>query len=636
MEGEEDILTAGGKPGHQPSSSQFRYSEGEEVEERLHTILKQVRDVSTSSDELRRFITDWSTEYHLSAERHNLLRPFAFRPTDSILELGCGCGAITRQLGESGAEVVAVEGSPRRASIARERCRDLSNVNVICSTISDFTTKEKFDSVMLIGVLEYARVFISGRDPVLECLRRAFGYLKGKGALFLAIENQLGLKYFNGCNEDHMSVPYFGIHDLYRQDTPVTFGKRDLTQYLQKAGFDDIQFFYPFPDYKVPNLILSEKAFEDPGFNLGALLLRSGARDYTGNAYRTFYENLAWSVLERNGLVGDLANSFLVVARQDKGETDHTVWLAKSYSTARVFALATENSFLKQGSDILVQKKYVLDNNRPKKFSTDGLTLTHHVHDGKYIPGKLYAQELIPRLARGGTLEDIVQWAVPWVEFLKSKAVHSEGDPQRSELTSLRLPGDHIDCIPSNLIKNASGEFLYFDAEWRSDRPVPMSWITARGIIYSLILCLKQSRLENLTYRELTQGVLEELGFSLREEDYQEIERLENALQAICLIQAESQEKTFFSNLLNQGCGSYSSVFHVLAQLENQRSELRTEVGKLSTQVGTLEGQVSQMTVLLAERDRRIDELLRSLSWRITSPLRKLYEVCRRLASRSS
>ena len=112
------------------------YSDGYIVENRLLEVMKNSKDLSSTSTELQAAIQDWPSEYHLSWVRSNLLRSLQLYKTDEILELGCGCGAISRFLGETVAKVVAVEGSKERAKIAAERCRDLPNVDVYCDNSS--------------------------------------------------------------------------------------------------------------------------------------------------------------------------------------------------------------------------------------------------------------------------------------------------------------------------------------------------------------------------------------------------------------------------------------------------------------------------------------------------------------------
>ena len=281
----------------------FAYSDGAEVEDRLYNIVSSARDCSTFSTQLAGSITDWPSEYHLSRFRHCLLRPLGIPAGSRVLELGCGCGAITRYLGEIGAEVVAVEGSLPRARVAAERCRDLPNVRVFVDDLLQFETDERFDFVFLIGVLEYAAVFSSQENPFAHYLHSVTRFLASGGRVVVAIENKLGLKYFNGCAEDHVGVPFFGIQDLYGPQTARTFGRVDLKAQLSSAGLPNAYFYYPFPDYKLPSVVLSEEALSDPEFNAGDLLARSHARDYAGSPFRSFDEALAFSVLHDNGLL---------------------------------------------------------------------------------------------------------------------------------------------------------------------------------------------------------------------------------------------------------------------------------------------------------------------------------------------
>src|SRR6185436_10961781 len=102
-------------------------------------------------------------------------------------------------------------GSPRRARIAAERCRGLPNVSLVVDNLLDFETTERFQWILMVGVLEYAAVFSDEKDPVSHYLRRAARLLAEDGKLVVAIENKLGLKYFNGLAEDHLGAPFVGI-----------------------------------------------------------------------------------------------------------------------------------------------------------------------------------------------------------------------------------------------------------------------------------------------------------------------------------------------------------------------------------------------------------------------------------------
>jgi len=176
---------------------------------------------------LRQNLFDWPSLYHLSGTRANILRPFQRTLAGAdVLEIGAGCGAITRYLGECGTNVLALEGSPRRAAIARSRTRDLENVTVLAERFDRLQCDCKFDVITLIGVLEYANLFTSGENPPLAMLERVRSLLKPEGKLIIAIENQLGLKYFAGASEDHLGQPMVGIEGRYRKDQPQTWGAK--------------------------------------------------------------------------------------------------------------------------------------------------------------------------------------------------------------------------------------------------------------------------------------------------------------------------------------------------------------------------------------------------------------------------
>ena len=301
---------------HRAGAASFCYSDGEEVEKRIGEIIKNTKDLSSISEELNSQITDWASRYHLSSQRVDLLRPVRHLIRGRVLEIGAGCGALTRYLGETGVQVVALEGSGRRAAIAAQRCRDLSNVHICCESFQHFDIPDRFDVVTLIGVLEYSRLYMGGADPVTTMLKRAAEFLREDGVLILAIENQLGLKYLAGAPEDHVGQPFYGINDLYGRDTVVTFGRRELEGLLQRAGFASYEFLYPLPDYKFPVIILHPAALSDPHFNVASLIRTQAASNQASDYIRLFSEEMVWPLLARNGLVEDLANSFLTIARK--------------------------------------------------------------------------------------------------------------------------------------------------------------------------------------------------------------------------------------------------------------------------------------------------------------------------------
>lgn len=510
--------------------SGIAYSDGKDTEERILTIVRNTGDLTSESTELEQQIVDWPTEYHLSARRGNLLRWLNLPSESRVLELGCGCGAVTRVLGESGAEIMAVEGSVRRAAIAAERCRDLSNVRVVADNIATLCLEEQYDVVTLIGVLEYSPLFMPGADPIGACLTKARSFLKKGGTLLIAIENQLGLKYFAGSSEDHLGQPFYGVGDLYGPGTAVTFGRNELRRRLAEAGFEKSEFFYPFPDYKLPQVIISDLARSFPAFRVADLLTRILSRDYTRDWRPIFPENLAAQALERNGLLLDLANSFLVAATS--GAARGTSWLATHYSSAtRRPTLRVKTTFMPEANgSITVHRHRMLEGQHQP---TDAIWRQEIQAVGPYHGGTLFSTELMRLIARRASVQDIAAWLRPWVWLLLEHATWpvQEALARASSLSWMDalLPGNFADCIPFNLVRDDRGRLHTFDQEWVHASEVPLCWVLFRGLYHLQYQAFPSTTTAG--WATFVNDVLRQLGFSLEKRHHRLLTEYEASLQ---------------------------------------------------------------------------------------------------------
>jgi len=563
-----------------PDHKEFPYSDGAAVEERLLSVIKHATDISSSSQELVSAIEDWPSEYHLSPARHNLLRFLGLGPTHRILELGCGCGAITRHLGETGATVVAVEGSTRRAQIAAERCRDLDNVSIYCDNLINFSSEDKFDFVTLIGVLEYAPVFIQSDDPVNRCLGHARSFLKENGTLILAIENQLGLKYFNGCAEDHLGRPFHSITDLYGPGEPVTFGRCGLMQKLGQAGFVQQTFLFPFPDYKLPELLISEAALSHPTFLVADLLHRCSAPQHGFNDLRSFFEPLAWRAIANNNLLADLANSFLVIASQEN--TSHDVpardWLASHYTANRLPSFAMETGFYVKEDGIHVIKQPLFPEQGVSEVPLCNGKLIHRANaEAYYLTGELYVSELQKFLARGAGIEAVARWARDWLLLLREHT--------RFDCAQASINGEWLDAIPSNFIRRPDGSLEIIDAEWDFDRDIPLAWIVVRGLVNAISVCPTSPALASLTFRQVIDSTLAQAGFpiSLNDADYAEAAHWERELRQ--LVYGEAQTADIFGRLSEERAASVIAGPIWQEELARQQTEIRRIKATVSWQI---------------------------------------------------
>lgn len=462
-----------------PDREQFNYSDGEEVETRILDQIRECNDISLASDELQQKMVDWPSEYHFSPLRSNLLAPFTLESFDSILEIGSGCGAITRQLGEKckQSKIIALEGSPRRAEITHARCRDLSHVQVCSDSFTSFEHDESFDLITLIGVLEYSPSFYKSDNPILDTLKKAISSLSDGGMLIIAIENQLGLKYFNGATEDHTGTPFTGINDLYKPATVKTLGRVDLLEVIKKAGFEHVEFVYPFPDYKLPQLLLREKSFEEEAFDESFLLGQYPARDYGFDNDKFLLENRVWRLISQNKLTRDLANSFLIFASKGSGEFESIAspWLAKAYSGRRKKKYLIETEFSKKEGNIVVTKKLLYPDADYTKVSE---TIRHHLHAAPYISGTPYTANLQQFLSFNDPFEQFIKYLTPWVNWLQKVSIKSDQAGSKDQL----IAGEYYDCMPANFILGSEEELTIIDQEWESKTPLTLGFVFFRGL----------------------------------------------------------------------------------------------------------------------------------------------------------
>lgn len=207
----------------------------------------------------------WPVLYHLSSERENILCWYPFKKKAHLLEIGCGCGALTGLFTQKVQFVEAIESSKRRAFITKERYRQQKDKLLIhvgeFNEIAQNLTKN-YDYVTLIGVLEYAPMFMpNSLNPFEMMLKKCNELLCPGGQLILAIENRLGAKYFAGAGEDHIGQRFVGIENYPEKTKVRTFSRWDLLTLLVKSGFQqaDIEWYYPYPDYKFAMQIFSDE-----------------------------------------------------------------------------------------------------------------------------------------------------------------------------------------------------------------------------------------------------------------------------------------------------------------------------------------------------------------------------------------
>jgi len=562
----------------------FSYSDGDGIENYLLDSIRSCQDKSTSSIELTKFIRDWPTLYHLSRRRSNIIRSFStYLKGKNVLEIGCGCGALSRYLGEIGVNLFAVEGSPRRALITRERCKDLANVEVVAATSDLVSNLREFDVVILNGVLEYSTMFMGLNGPSI-LLGNSFKQLTQSGILILAIENQLGLKYFSGQPEDHAGQPMYGINNSYREGEFKTWGKTELTDILKGAGFQTVDQFIPLPDYKLPISVITPFGWENYASELSSLAVDSVLEDPQRTPYDLFSLEKAYQTTWRNGLAGELANSFLMVANKSHlpSKIVPPETLAFQFKDDKKIGFNRGLEILKDGNSLFA-----------KYFPIDSQVNESYPEMSEFVFTRSYWLELLEIVNRPNwSMEEVLVWFRNWISAL---LLHLDSAEVKD--WNLLVNAKFWNMTPPNAHRDKNGNLQFFGIKNDSPETIPFSLVVYHGIKVSLLKIISVSKFKanrDITYSEMFHFILGNLEL-LKNKDHNPI------------FWEEQEQK--IDRLINGKEESSKIEYSKVIQQRDTVLELKSKIIELQSQISSLQNEL----ILICK----------SQSWRYTEPLRK-------------
>jgi SAM-dependent methyltransferase len=514
----------------------FAYSDGIASEQYLEKVFLASKDLSSRSSELESYIKDWSSEYHLTRKRAQLLSGFEFDRSLKVLEVGCGCGAITRYLGETFDSVVSVEGSIARARLARLRTRDLPSVSIVCAPFQEIRFSEKFDIIFVIGVFEYSASFVQGDDPYDAALKYFADILTPDGVVVIAIENQFGLKYFNACREDHIGAKFEGVEGYHHRKAGVrTFGKIELERYI-KRYFPEVRFFYPFPDYKLPDCVLSTEFVDSE--RAGEVVSQMVSRDYSGPEQPLWDEATTVLELSRNRMLGFFSNSFLVAAgrRHLRGITFGQ--LASIYSSGRKAEFATETRIV-EGAD----RNWIVSKRSRKGGSVVvGGAIRMVDTEGRWVEGQsLLTRVTLRAKSNRFSLDEMFAPCRAWVTQLIAESKVQNG--------VVSVSGSHVDSIWPNTYLD--GENLQFiDREWIWSSNIPLNVVVIRAI-YNFLMTIDgrpnigralNARSGSVVINDIANAI----GVKLSKKDTDDFIALESEIQWIVSGVSKTQQRIYW------------------------------------------------------------------------------------------
>ncbi|MDL2302605.1 class I SAM-dependent methyltransferase [Lachnospiraceae bacterium OttesenSCG-928-D06] len=466
------------------------YTEGK-IEDNILKIVEETEGTDYAEAISAEF--SWSAYYHLSDARKNILRWYDFKEDSNVLEIGCGMGAITSLLCDKCREVTAVELSKRRATAALKRCKGKDNLEIIVGNLNDIDFEKKYDYITLIGVLEYQKSFTDSDNPFVDFLRKTKSLLKPEGKLLIAIENKYGLKYWCGACEDHSMIPFDGINQYKLGNSPaMTFGKKELSDIIEKSGFPYYKYFYPMPDYKFPMYIFTDEYMprRNQYYEFKPYYLNDAS--IIANEMDIYYD------LVQNQVFDFFANSFLVECAMENIPLNDTLMVSFGNSSRK-------KDYLLQTSIRADKKVYKQVMNRESERHIGMLhqNLVELKERGVLVVNsELVNDKQISQYIKGETLEEVIvadgkakkgdnilkYFQILYQDILKSSrhvdceytALHEARILQGKQDLGIILEKGYIDMLPRNCFVEGDA-LIFFDQEF-SYSNVPAKYILYKAI----------------------------------------------------------------------------------------------------------------------------------------------------------
>lgn len=485
------------------------YSDGV-VEEEILNIVKDCSRVEYPSIIEER--KSWPILYHLSPLRGNIVDWLPIKPTDKVLEIGSGCGAITQKLSEKAGKVTCIELSARRSRINAYRNQDKDNVEIHVGNFSDIepTLAEDYDFACMIGVFEYGKSYIHTKTPYEDFLKIMQKHVKNNGCIVIAIENKFGLKYWAGCKEDHSGLYFDGLEGYPEGGSARTFTRKGLEQIFKNCGVTDYSFYYPYPDYKLPTTIYSDRRLPGQGE------LTDNMRNFDRDRMVLFHEKYVFDEVLSDHLFDIFSNSYLVVI----GKQPEINYVKYSNDRAGEYELRTEIADTPEGR---VVRKVAL--NESAKEHIGRLAHFYELLKERYEGSGLSINPC--RLSKEGGYAEFPYESGTTLEELLDQCLKNEDMEEFYRLfdryCELIAYGEEkavsdYDLIFANILVDGD-KWTVIDYEWTVEKQIPFEEIAFRAV-YCYVLEEEKRNKINLDL------ILNKLGINQqRVEDYQEKEQ---------------------------------------------------------------------------------------------------------------
>ena len=327
------------------------YQEKEEVLSKAQEeLIKEYIEKYDDSD-YEKYFKDTVSEseiYHLSSESQNMINWYPFQQETTILEIGGNLGELTEVFCKKAKRVVTIEPNLKKAKAIEKRHKKQSNLEVIVGNFKQIKLNEKFEYITLIGCMDDVYNILGENGKLENLIEIVKKYLNENGKILLAVDNKFGLRYFAGNPENKLNKKFESLIGYNNELEKIeTFTYSSLKRKIEKLGLFS-NFYYPLPDYRMPNVIFSDKQL--PKYN-------------TVDKYNPYYKDESTILINEIDVLREIlktdenmfhffANSFFVEITQNKEDIKYQ-YISFNNLRKEQYRLITKISDTYVGKDVV-------------------------------------------------------------------------------------------------------------------------------------------------------------------------------------------------------------------------------------------------------------------------------------------
>lgn len=189
--------------------------------------------------------------YKNSNLRKNVLHWYPIKENSTILQIGNDSPKIVEELCDKAKKVTLIlNNESQKQDILNKISRENLEIKVI-PNLEIKEDKEQYDYITLIGSLEIYQDIIENKayKRLKKLLEIAKQKCKDNGKILLALDNKYGMKFW--------TTMYAQKNILCNQEFALS--KTMINELLEKIGLTNYKYYYILPDYKIANVIFTDK-----------------------------------------------------------------------------------------------------------------------------------------------------------------------------------------------------------------------------------------------------------------------------------------------------------------------------------------------------------------------------------------